>query len=57
METIIESGLQVIGWALLKIITFGRYRGFTAQDTLREGAVGLGALGAFGYGVYRWWPW
>ena len=56
VETIIESGLQVIGWAVLKSITFGRYRGFQPADTLREGAVGLAALAAVGYGVYRLWP-
>lgn len=56
VETILESGLQAIGWAVLKCISFGRYRGFGAQDTLREGAVGLAALAAVGYGAYRWWP-
>ena len=55
VETIIECGLQAAGWAVLKGITFGRYRGFQQKDMLREGAVGLAAAGAVGYGIYRFW--
>jgi hypothetical protein len=53
IETIIESGLQAIGWAVLKVVTFGRYRGFQPEDMVREGAVGLAALAAVGYGLFR----
>ena len=56
VETIIENGLQAIGWAVLKAVTLGRDRGFQAQDQLREAALGLAALAAAGYGVYRFWP-
>ena len=56
VETIIEGGRQAIGWAVLKTVTLGRYRGFRPQDALREGAVGLAALAAAGYYVYRLWP-
>ena len=52
-EVIVESGLQAVGWATLKGLTLGRYRGFQPEDILHEGAVGLAVLGAVGYGVYR----
>ena len=55
VETIIEYGVQAVGWAVLKGITFGRYRGFQPKDILREGAVGLAAVAAVGYGIYRLW--
>jgi hypothetical protein len=55
IETIVESGLRVVGWAVLKSLTFGRYRGFQPGDTVREGAVGLAVLAAVGYGVYGLW--
>jgi hypothetical protein len=53
VETILESGLQAIGWAVLKVITFGSYRGFQTADALREGSVGLAVLAAAGYAVVR----
>ena len=53
VETILESGLQAVGWAVLKGITLGRYRGFQRKDQLHEGATGLGVVGAIGYWLYR----
>jgi hypothetical protein len=53
IETIIEGGLQAIGWAVLKVLTFGRYQGFTSKEAMREGALGLGTLIAVGYLIYR----
>ena len=51
---IIDSGLQAIGWAVMKGITLGRYRGFRAEDILFEGALGFITLSIVGYCVYRW---
>jgi hypothetical protein len=56
IEFVIETGLQAIGWGVLKLISLGRYRGFQQEDALFEGAVGLGTLLAAGYAVYWWWP-
>jgi len=53
-EFIIENGFQALGWAVLKAVTLGRYQGFTPDDMLREGALGLGTVLAVGYSIYRW---
>jgi hypothetical protein len=54
IEITIEYGFQAVGWALLKTVTLGRYRGFTSDDMLREGALGLVTVLAVGYWFYRW---
>ena len=54
VEIIIDSGLQAIGWGVMKVITLGRYRGFRPEDMLFEGALGLGTLFVVGYVAYRW---
>jgi hypothetical protein len=54
VATIIEHGPQVIGWAVLKAVSLGRYRGFRPEDMLFEGAVGFLTLVVFAYGAYRW---
>jgi hypothetical protein len=51
---VIEGGLRTIGWAVLKVVTFGRYRGFKPDDLVLEGSVGVASLALVGYGVYRW---
>ena len=51
---IIDSGLQAIGWAVLKGITLGRYRGFQPEDVLFEATLGFITLSLVAYGVYRW---
>ena len=56
VEGIIEGGLQAVGWVVLETITLGRYQGLRPQDALREDAVGLAALAAAGYCLYRLWP-
>ncbi len=43
-ETVIEFVPRTIGWAVLKVVTFGRYRGFRDDDRLVEGGVGLVAI-------------
>jgi hypothetical protein len=54
IEVIVEYGFQAVGWAVLKAVTLGRYQGFTPDETLREGALGLATVMAVGYGIYRW---
>lgn len=50
---VIDSGLQTVGWAVMKAVTFGRYRGFQSEDILFEGTLGFATLTAVGYGAYR----
>jgi len=50
---IIDTGLQAVGWAVLKGISFGRYRGFRAEDIVLEGTIGFAILAAVVYGSYR----
>jgi len=54
IEVIIEYGFQSVGWAVMKIVTLGRYRGFKSDDMLTEGALGLATVLAVGYATYRW---
>ncbi len=54
IEVIIEYGFQSVGWAVLKVVTLGRYQGFTQDDMLREGALGLATVLVAGYALYRW---
>ena len=54
IEGIIETGLQAVGWAVMKGITLGRYRGFQPEDILFEGTVGFVVLVSVFYGGYRW---
>ena len=51
---VIDSGLQAIGWAVLKVITLGRYRSVQPDNMLFEGALGLATVFIAGYVVYRW---
>lgn len=51
---VIDSGLQAVGWGVLKIVTFGRYQGFKPEDVLVEATLGVITLAALGYGIYRW---
>jgi len=54
IEAIIEYGFQSVGWAVMKIVTLGRYRGFKSDDMLTEGALGVATVLAVGYATYRW---
>ena len=51
---IIDTGLQAVGWAVMKAVSFGRYRGFQPEDVVLEATLGFITLSAVGYGVYRW---
>ncbi len=50
MEAIVEGFVefipQSIGWAVLKVLSRGIYRGFRQEDARVEGAVGLLVLAA-----------
>lgn len=54
IEEVVEHGFQAIGWGVLKVVTFGRYQGYTLEDRLPEGALGFGVVLAVAYGIYRW---
>ena len=54
VEVIIEFGFQSVGWAVMKIVTVGRYQGFKPDDMLREGALGLATVLTVSYAIYRW---
>lgn len=49
----IDTGLQAVGWGVLKVVSFGRYSGFQPEDLLLEATIGFMTLCAAGYGVYR----
>jgi hypothetical protein len=51
---IIDSGLQAVGWGVIKVVSFGRYRGFQPENVVLEATVGFITLFAVGYGVYGW---
>jgi hypothetical protein len=55
LETILEAP-RGVGWAVLKVVTLGRYRGFRDGDVLVEGLLGLVTIAASCFLVYRWWP-
>ena len=38
---LIEELVRWVGYAVLRIVTLGRYAGGTSSDHLREGALGL----------------
>ncbi len=44
MQDIIEELIRWVGYAGLRLVTLGRYRGGTMTDRLLEGAVGLGIV-------------
>jgi hypothetical protein len=41
MQTVIEDVIRWLGWAALKLLTLGRYRGGQSADLLAEGAIGF----------------
>jgi hypothetical protein len=54
IEVVFEGGLRVVGWAAMKVITFGRYRGFQPEDMHLEGFAGLCVIAVAFYGGWRW---
>jgi hypothetical protein len=55
VESILDYGPRLVGWAFLKSVTFGRYQGARTEDTLHEGATGLAVIAIVSYAVYRYW--
>jgi hypothetical protein len=55
VEAVIEEVPRAIGWAVLKAVTVGRYRGLREKDLVVEGAVGLGVIGLLCVAGYAMW--
>jgi hypothetical protein len=59
LEAIAESVVmlvpQAIGWGALKLLTFGRYRGFGERDALFEVGIGLAVIAGLCAIGYRFW--
>lgn len=54
VEGIIEFVPRVTGWAVLKLLTLGRYRGFGSDDLLLEGGVGIATIALL---IAAWYFW
>jgi hypothetical protein len=52
-SVIIDTGLQTVGWGVIKVLSLGRYRGFQPENVALEATVGFITLCAAGYGAYR----
>lgn len=46
VNVLIDDGIRVVGLAVLKVITFGRYKSAGPSSLLVEGGVGLLAIAA-----------
>jgi hypothetical protein len=44
IEAIVEFVPRATGWAVLKLVTLGRYRGWGRDDLLLEGGIGLATI-------------
>jgi hypothetical protein len=56
VQEVIAFVPRAIGWAFLKLVTLGRYRGFRDDDLLLEGGVGVGLIAGLCFLGYRFWP-
>ena len=52
MQDVIEELIRGIGYGVLRLVTWGRYRGGRPTDRLFEGALGLGLILASAFVVY-----
>ena len=52
MEVLIEESIRLLGYAMLRVVTWGTYKGGTNEDRLREGAFGLVLIVAVTFVVY-----
>lgn len=52
MQVLIEEAIRWIGYVVLRLLTFGRYRGGSEADRLPGGAVGLAAIAVVVYVSY-----
>jgi hypothetical protein len=55
VEVVILEVPRLIGWAALKTVTIGRYRGLREEDQILEGAVGLAVVGLLCVVAYTTW--
>lgn len=49
MQALIEELVRWIGYAVLRLVTLGRYAGGTSNDHLLEGALGLALIALVTY--------
>ena len=52
MQILIEESIRLIGYATLRVVTWGAYKGGTSEDHLLEGAFGLVLVIATTFVVY-----
>lgn len=52
MQGVVEELLRWLGYAALRVLTFGRYRGGAEEDRLGEGAIGLAIVLLIAYIAY-----
>jgi hypothetical protein len=55
VEGVIYEAPRLIGWAVMKAVTMGRYCGLRDADMVVEGAVGLGVIGLLCAVGYTMW--
>ena len=55
VEGVVELVPRAIGWAFLKVVTLGRYRGFRNEDLVAEGGIGLVVIACICLLGYSWW--
>ena len=55
MQTIIEEVIRWLGYAALRVVTLGRYRGGREDDRLPEGALGFGVIVVVASVIYAVW--
>jgi len=54
ITTILEEGIRLIGLAVLKILSLGRYRGGGEPARLVESAIGIGVIAVVLGLLYYW---
>lgn len=54
ITTILEGGIRLVGLAVLKSVTLGRYRSGGEPARLVEGAIGIGVIAVVLGLLYYW---
>jgi hypothetical protein len=54
VRLVIEDGIRAVGAGVLKVVTFGRYKGVGQSALLVEGGIGLLVIAAALVAVIRW---
>ena len=54
MQDFIETVIQGIGWALLKLLSVGIYKSTGSHARLFEGTIGLLAIAVVSWAIYEW---